>query len=249
MRKILLCLLLLPLHLPAEVSMTAAEMEVKKKEHTRLVSQALESANRQREGRVPAAEQAVEHVESEAYQSRLTELNQQLVSAYGLPKNSEDGKKSQSRDEVIAATQLVLFVSSSMPLPVLQRYAKSLHAVHGTMILRGPIGGISQLKPTIAFINALTKVTPECTDEPGRACDRLKFEIRIDPKRFQVSQVERVPALIAEPRGSSEPYCETGEPTKSRHIAYGDASLAGLAQTLFELSDDEKLKPLLSRLN
>lgn len=248
MRTLLICLLLLPLQLHAEVTETAADMEEKKKEHSRLVSQALETANKQRHGREEAADKSVDHVQSEAYQARLSEMNQHLVNVYGLSKNA-DKTKDDTQDNQIHDTQLILFVSSSIPFHVLQRYARSLHAVHGTMILRGPIGGMSQLKPTIAFINSLTKVNPECVDEAENPCERLKFEIRIDPKRFLVNDVAQVPALIAEPRGPSGPYCDTGEPTKSAHIAYGDASLAGLTQTLYELSDDEKLKPLLSTLN
>lgn len=139
----------------------------------------------------------------------------------------------------------ILFVSSSIPVQVLNTYASDLSRVGGVMIFRGTVGGISKLMPTLKLINKIRKKDLSCVPSNNSPCEKYDLTITIDPKRFILNEVNRVPALIFEKEYSSKTYCESGEPKSTKNIVYGDASLEGMILSLYSINDDKDLlKPL-----
>ena len=186
-------------------------------------------------------------INSEEYLKRKNELSQKVALSMGF--DSEEKTKDQAIKTIIRPLpeghNPILFISSSMPDYIIHRYAKDLDKLGGTMILRGTLGGISKLMPTIQFISKISKINMDCIDTTTKTCKRYNIEVRIDPKRFHENNIHSVPALIFEKTYEPKPYCETGDPKKSPSIAYGDSSLEGLIQTLYELnSDSDLLLPL-----
>ncbi|MEY8201152.1 MAG: type-F conjugative transfer system pilin assembly protein TrbC [Colwellia sp.] len=181
-------------------------------------------------------------IKSEEYKNRKEFLSYSLATKLGVNKSTTDLKpKYERRSPLPSGHTPILFISSSMPINVLNSYAVDLSKVGGVMILRGTVGGISKLVPTIRLINNLRKYDMTCRDTIENQCERLDITITIDPKRFIKNNVKRVPALIFEKDFNSTPYCESGDPKSSMHIVYGDSSLEGMLQTLYSISDDKNV--------
>lgn len=186
-----------------------------------------------------------EIIKSKAYQTRLNKYHDNAKKILGLDAPSDIPATSADEGDVIG-DRLVLFVSSSMPIHVLRNYVNDVDKVGGVMIFKGTIGGIDSFIPTVNFLRQLMAVNPECSDAN---CDMRQINVSIDPERFSHHQIKRVPALIFEKNMKIQAYCkEEDKGPKAEIIAYGDASLAGLANVLFQYSQDQSIKVLLNSL-
>ena len=109
-----------------------------------------------------------------------------------LPVN-EDGDCNCIKDEqeILPVTQTVdseklyLLISSSVPMPVLQTYARQMkNHKNTTMVLRGFVGGIQKIRPTLEFISRV------------RCNNSVNAAVEINPELFNQYGVTRVPAMI-----------------------------------------------------
>ncbi len=145
--------------------------------------------------------------------------------------------------------QLVLFISSSMPEPVINRYAGDLAAVGGVMVMRGGIGGIKKIKPTLAFIHRVLKKDRHCRSAD---CEVYETDILIHPQLFAANDITQVPALIfvSDDRvsGTCEPH-NSGHSSRKADIIYGDVTLAGMIGALYKMTGDDRLQPYPGVLN
>lgn len=126
--------------------------------------------------------------------------------------------------------QLYLFISSSVPLTTLRNYAAVLdHA--GTsqviMVLRGFVGGMKKIRPTLDFIGTILKKDPAC-DLAKEMCDSYQVNIQIDPLLFQRLAIHEVPAL------AYLPISETDDENMQQEsiIINGDAGLDYLLERI-----------------
>lgn len=181
-----------------------------------------------------------ERLNSESYKDQKALYTNKLSSSFDIDTSSSTPPK-KSKSLLPEGHSVLLYLSSSMPIDVIHRYAIDLHKVNGTILLRGTIGGISKMIPTTKFINEISKVDRRCVDSETNRCDRLNIAIRIDPKRFSENNITRVPALTFEKNYSGDFYCNTGQPQKNNHVVYGDSSLQGMLSTLYDLSNDPAL--------
>lgn len=122
----------------------------------------------------------------------------------------------------------VLFVSSSMPFPVLRTYAAQLERVRGVLAFRGMPGGLRKMGPMAKLSAQILRIDPGCE---GPACAMRDVQLIVDPLVFRQHGIARVPALAMIPGDPTQPYCEreTDSP-RARHIVYGDAALSGLIE-------------------
>jgi len=186
-----------------------------------------------------------EIINSKQYQSRLNKYHSNVKQVLGLETPPELPTVSAEETNDIG-DRLVLFVSSSMPIHVLRNYVNDVDKVGGVMIFRGTIGGIDSFIPTANFLRQLMAVDPNCTDA---SCDMRQVNISVDPERFTHHGINRVPALIFEENMKIQAYCKEGDKgPKAQIVAYGDASLAGLANVLFQHTQDLSIKALLNTL-
>ncbi|HEV2572335.1 MAG TPA: type-F conjugative transfer system pilin assembly protein TrbC [Beijerinckiaceae bacterium] len=122
----------------------------------------------------------------------------------------------------------VLFVSSSMPIPVLRAYAAQLERARGVMAFRGLPGGLKKMGPMAKLSAQILRLDPGCE---GPACAMRNVQIIVDPLVFRQHGIARVPALAMIPGDPAQPYCEReADSPRASHIIYGDAALSGLVE-------------------
>lgn len=182
---------------------------------------------------------------SDSYNNRLNSYNHKARQVLGL-ETQESFTPLPSEETNVIGDRLVLFVSSSMPISVLRNYVRDIDRVGGVMIFRGTIGGIDSFMPTVEFLRQLLAVDVSCT---AANCDMRTTNISIDPQRFSHHGIARVPALIFEKNMKIQAYCKQGDSgPKAQTIAYGDASLAGLTNAIYQANEEPALKALLNTL-
>lgn len=134
----------------------------------------------------------------------------------------------------------VMFVSSSMPLPVLRAYARQLAPVHGVMALRGFPGGMKRVGPMAKLTAAILRLDEGCE---GPACAMQDTQIIVDPILFRQHGVARVPALAMVPGDPTQAYCERDDDApRAAHLVYGDSALAGLLDEYARLGGKEEVR-------
>lgn len=185
-------------------------------------------------------------IASGEYQNRLTQYHQTAREVFGLASDDEAAAHLPSEETNEIGDRLVLFASSAMPISVLRNYVKDVDRVGGVMIFRGTIGGIDSFMPTVRFMRKLLAIDPNCT---SASCDMRQTNISIDPQRFSHHGINRVPAVIFEKNMKIQAYCKEGDrDPKASIIAYGDASLAGLTNAIYQRTQEPALKALLNTL-
>ena len=149
----------------------------------------------------------------------------------------------------VAEDRLVIFVSSSMPLTTLRNYAKDLDEINGLMVMRGMIGGMKTMGPTLSHIAKVLRVNPNCT---GGNCAMRTTNFVIDPVLFRENGISQVPAAVFVEDMPLEPYCERFEedsvPPKARYVVYGDVSAKHMAGELFRMSKSKPLERLVKEM-
>lgn len=171
-----------------------------------------------------------------AYETQLSAMFQ------SAPKG---GQQEQETGPTLVGEQLVLFVSSSMPLHTLRAYARDLAKVGGVMVMRGGIGGLKAIQPTLEQIHQILSVQPGCQGE----CRMWGTEVLIDPMLFRMYGVKKVPALVYQPNMKIAAYCDGIEHAqKASGIVYGDAALMAMLDELYKESPDPIIKQLSTKL-
>lgn len=120
----------------------------------------------------------------------------------------------------------VLFVSSSMPIPVLRAYAAQLEQARGVLTFRGMPGGMRKVGPMAKLSAEILRLDPGCE---GPGCAMRNVQIIVDPIAFRQHGVTRVPALAMIPGDPTQAYCERDDDSpRAAYLVLGDSALAGL---------------------
>lgn len=178
---------------------------------------------------------------SDVFKAKQNALKNEVLASAGISQEEkkEDGPK-------LAGNQLVMFVSSSMPLITLRQYAKDLSKVGGVMVVRGTVGGISKMVDTITLTRNILSVDPTCE---GANCKMWGTEMLIDPMLYRVYDIKKVPALIYQPDMNISSYCDGLEKVnKASVVIYGDASVRALLERMNVIAPDEKIKNIMATL-
>lgn len=181
-------------------------------------------------------------IRSDAFQSKVTRHTNNIFRDLEINKGHEQEHSAIS----LSGKKLILFVSSSVPLATLRNYALDLVKIDGVMILRGTIGEIRKLKPTIDFFRDIMVVDPKCKT---RGCEVLPLKAAVDPKRFRRYGITQVPAAVLEGNPSFEPNCEDAFfYDQQTEIVYGDASLNAMLRSLDPNQKDSDIQQFLAIL-
>ena len=127
---------------------------------------------------------------------------------------ARDFSASPQVPSVLGATRqpgLLVFVSLSMPRPTLERLVQQAARAHGSLILRGLVGG--SLRETVAQVQPLLK---------GK-----QVALQIDPVAFDRFSITRVPTFVLVRDGARPQSCASGTcaPPEDFVRVTGDVSL------------------------
>jgi len=206
----------------------------------RLAEQLTLPANRDEAGMTELAGRVNDYYRSTEFHGRLrgeTErLSRELFGAATTrfyPESTVPGVRGGlDRDE-----RLYIFISSAMPLSTLRNYADSMARLGDpniTLVMRGFVGGMTQIRPTIRFIASVLQRDPVCDPEEGE-CAMLPVGLAVDPLLFRRYGIDRVPAVVyvrgvkAEDAGLSEGDTKNTGIAES-HTIFGDAGLEYLIE-------------------
>jgi type-F conjugative transfer system pilin assembly protein TrbC len=151
------------------------------------------------------------------------------------------------------SAQLYIFVSSSVPLTTLRNYAAMIDRARTgqvTMVLRGFVGGMKKIRPTMEFIGEILKKDPACDftkdnyPAKGHKCDSYQVNIEIDPLLFQRFAIDEVPALAYLPVSEGDTEGKQAEPL----IVNGDAGLDYLVERINREAKSADLNTLIAAL-
>lgn len=180
-----------------------------------------------------AAAEAKMAAEREAQAKRLRQ-------ALGLDPDEERALAKATPPTRPTAWVPVLFVSSSMPVPVLRSYAIQLERVHGVLAFRGMPGGLRKVGPMAKLTAEILRLDPGCE---GPNCAMRNVQIIIDPIVFRQHAVARVPALAMIPGDPTQAYCEREEDSPSAsHVVFGDSALSGLLDEYARLGGKQEVR-------
>lgn len=193
-----------------------------------------------------ALDNVMERVKSPEWAAEQNHLRREIgiLTGTGIIEDSEED------DELyVAEDRLVVFVSSSIPLTTLRNYAKDLDDINGLMVMRGMIGGMKTMGPTLSHVSKVLRIDPNCT---GGNCAMRTTNFVIDPVLFRENGISQVPAAVFVEDMPLEPYCERFEedsiPAKARYVVYGDVSAKHMASELFRMSKSKPLERLLEAM-
>ena len=163
-----------------------------------------------------------------------------------LSESMPQGDQNQPAVTAANAERVYLFISSSVPLTTLRNYAAMIDRVRTgqvIMVLRGFVGGMKKIRPTMEFIAEILKkdLTRDFTKEQ---CDSYQVNIQIDPQLFQRFGIEDVPALAYLPISGGDAEEKQAEPI----IINGDASLDYLLERINREVKSADLNTLIAAL-
>ncbi len=175
------------------------------------------------------AQALVDYTHTDAYQKKMDALIGQV-----FPKQAQARAARRATRE-----RLYLFISSSMPMDVLRRYAKQAEGLPGAMmVLRGFVGGAGRIKPTVDFMSKVLLRDPGCH---GARCRRIRTEVIVDPNLFRRYHIERVPAVVTVAGLQTDGSCSEGNSKvvkiAGKHVSFGDAPLLTHLSALAESGD------------
>lgn len=138
---------------------------------------------------------------SEEFQGRVkaeTERIRSEVLGNSFARFYPDSVTEEGRGRLDDSERVYLFVSSSMPLQTLRNYVASIARLHDPkvmMVMRGFVGGMTKIQPTIDFVTSVLKEDPSCIFTETE-CLMRQANLVVDPLLFRRYGIERVPAVV-----------------------------------------------------
>ena len=193
---------------------------------------------------------------SDEFQGRVrseTERIKSQVFGESFAKFYPDNVARERKGKLIESERVYIFVSSSMPLQTVRNYAASVAHLGDpriVMVMRGFIGDMTKIQPTIRFVADALKKDSLCSPAESE-CGMLPANLVVDPLLYRRYAIEMVPAVVfakgvkAENPGLSEGDIKNTDVTDS-YTVYGDASLEYILQVIGLESGTSSLKELLA---
>jgi type-F conjugative transfer system pilin assembly protein TrbC len=204
----------------------------------------------------------MEYYQSEAFRRKYeaeierlkgTVFKDTLDSYYG--DSNEAGKGNAKGGPLPGNERIYLFVSSSVPFETLRNYARDLDRLGDPnvfMVLRGFVGGMKRVKPTMDFVGKVITEDADCDIQKNK-CRAYRVNVKIDPLLFRRYGITRVPAAVYAPDvrimdTTLSEGMEGNAKTGDHYTLHGDASLAYMLETLRKESGRRSIEPLIEVL-
>jgi len=206
-----------------------------------------------------AARETANIYHSRKYQARLhreiTRLKAQV-----FPDSMGKGKgistpKTAENTFLLPGERIYLFISSSIPVSTLRNYAADLDKLrdsHISMVMRGFVGGMHLIKPTIQFIEKILVKDPTC-DASNQQCDVYHVSVNVDPLLYSRYGIRTAPAILYV-RGvhSIDPGQSEGikgnTSVSDAYMVSGDVSLEYALDTIRKASKSSQIETILKTL-
>ena len=94
--------------------------------------------------------------------------------------------------------RIYIFISSSMPRETLRNYVRDVARLKDPnvrLVMRGLVGGVRYIKPTMRFVSGILLKEPSCDPEKSR-CERYAAGVNVDPQLFSCYGIDQVPAIV-----------------------------------------------------
>lgn len=168
-------------------------------------------------------------------------------------KDQTEGKASATA----SGKNLYIFISSSIPTDTLTNYMKEAEGVEQVIfVLRGMVGGVKYLKPTIEFFKQFG-LNHEKDDRKA-----YMVSVIIDPSLFRKYRIQSVPAFLFDPYSRERvenAMAEVGKTgnrvaidkpvdEKTYFLAYGDMSIEYMAGLLNREAKSKDLATILKNI-
>ncbi|MHC1698871.1 MAG: type-F conjugative transfer system pilin assembly protein TrbC [Geobacteraceae bacterium] len=152
--------------------------------------------------------------------------------------------------------RVYIFISSSMPKRTLRNYVRDVAKLgdpNVKLVMRGLVGGMKYLKPTLRFVGSLLVKDEEC-DPQQRKCERLGAGVEIDPLLFRRYGIERVPAIVFARKvnvldAQMSEGLERNMAVAEFHVLNGDMALEYALERFRTETGSAALGALITRLN
>ena len=182
-----------------------------------------------------AAKEAARMFYSPEYQKRLSAERSRIEKEVFANQQGLHKDFSPVRDTgnglLLSDERIYIFISSSIPVSTLRNYAKDMDTIRDpniVMIMKGFIGGMKKIKPTLKFIQGI--ITKDRGCEFGQNCEVFNTNVYIDPLLFRKYGISDVPAIVyakgitVKDMGASEGLDGNAD-VADEYIVYGDVSI------------------------
>ena len=190
-----------------------------------------------REGEIEARK-AFESYESPAFQRKVLLENERLkkevfggsMAYYKVP-GPGPGKKAVNggRERLSPNDRIYLFISSSVPEATLRTYIEQIAELKDpniVVLMRGFIGGMKYMGPTLKFMGKLLEKDPSCE----LSCGLYGVDVEVDPLLFRRYGILQVPAIVyvsdIEVLGPGSEGLKRNAKVDRAYEFYGDAALS-----------------------
>jgi len=158
--------------------------------------------------------------------------------------------------ELPKSERIYIFISSSMPKETLRSYVRDVARLRDPnvkLVMRGLVGGVRYIKPTMRFVSGILLKNPDCDPEKSR-CERFAAGVNVDPLLFSRYGIGRVPAIVYARNvslldsGLSEGM-EKNISVGASYTIHGDVALSYALDRFRSETGSQALEPLIRVLN
>jgi type-F conjugative transfer system pilin assembly protein TrbC len=148
-----------------------------------------------------AAQRCVEKFHSEKNQKIIEQEKERIKKDVFHQAKISDDKDGQFNHVkgLSGSERLYIFVSSSVPESTLKSYVRDVDKIKDpniTIVFRGFVGGMEDMKSAVEYFEWLIVKDPKCLTEKAQNCEGFHAGIQIDPLLFEKFGVESVPAFV-----------------------------------------------------
>jgi len=206
------------------------------------------------------AEELRRYFYSDEYQKKVRAETQRLTDTVFKDTINEyypDSRKTAKAvsKNLLATERIYIFVSSSVPRQTLRNYAVDLDKLRDpgiSMVMRGFVGGMKHVKPTLEFVTK-TIVKDESCDAAKEKCETYSVNIGIDPMLFRRYRITQVPAVVyVKGLSVADQAMSEGIGSNAKasdfYVVYGDASLDYVLERIHKETKSKSIENILKAL-
>ncbi len=177
-----------------------------------------------------AAEQAArataDKINSVEFQEQVAKHKEQIKRALPFVANEPPNEREGGiKGKLLPSEKVIIFISSSIPINTLRTYARDISFLEDsdiTLVMRGFIDGMREIRPTMEFIRKILLKDEDCIATQGDECETFTASVEIDPLKFRRFNITSVPAIVyAQNLGKDDNLKSKSDET----IIYGDVPL------------------------
>ena len=182
-----------------------------------------------------AARKTMEQFNSSAFQEQVRCQMERIQN--GIPKQ-EQPSATQGKGTLAAQESVYLFLSSSVPEAMVNRYLIDVSRTGEQRIMPVLFGlpqGLADKRLNADYFSRVMQADPGCRDTPETPCQRLAVPLKVNPELFASYNINEVPALVY----------DNGQDSWAIH---GEAELAYLLEKVGKAANSPALAGISIRL-